>query len=154
MPTLSTVITTTPTAAAATKPKTTAAATKSKTAAAVTRRHLATTIPRQVTTLPAVITPSASASASAATKAVIGETVVVAVVLDLLEGRSVGTGDVDGLGAVVLGDDKELDGLALVEGAKAFGFDGGLVDEQILAAVVGLDEAEALVVVEPTDGAT
>lgn len=102
-----------------------------------------------MTTLPAVITPSAAA----ATKAVIAETVVVAVVLDL-EGRSVGTGDVDGLCAVVLGDDKELDGLALVEGAKAFGFDGGLVDEQILAAVVGLDEAEALVVVEPTDGAT
>lgn len=85
------------------------------------------------------------------TTSVISETAAVTVVLDLVEGRSVRTGDIDGLGFVILGDHEELDGLALVQGAKAVGFYGGLVDEQIFAAVVGADEAEALVVVEPTN---
>ncbi|KAL2333804.1 hypothetical protein Fmac_015017 [Flemingia macrophylla] len=58
--------------------------------------------------------------------------------------------DVDGLGLVVVaGGDAELDAIALEEGPVAVGSDGGLVDEEILAAVVGLDEAEALAVVEP-----
>ena len=67
-----------------------------------------------------------------------------------MEGVAVGGGDVDGLGLVVVaGGDGELDAIAVVEGAVAVGCDGGLVDEEILAAVVGLDEAEAFAVVEP-----
>ena len=67
-----------------------------------------------------------------------------------LDEGSVGAGDVDGLGAAVLAlGDGELDLLALGEGAEAVGLDGGLVDEEILAAVVGGDEAEPLGVVEP-----
>ncbi|TQE03189.1 hypothetical protein C1H46_011192 [Malus baccata] len=44
---------------------------------------------------------------------------------------------------------KELDGLALRDGAEIVGFDRGLVDEEVLASVVRGDEALALDVVEP-----
>ncbi|KAG6495112.1 hypothetical protein ZIOFF_042903 [Zingiber officinale] len=59
-------------------------------------------------------------------------------------------GDIDGLGApvVALGD-RELDALSLGEGPEPVGLDGRLVDEEILSAVVGRDEAESLGVVEP-----
>lgn len=67
-----------------------------------------------------------------------------------LERGAVDASDVDGLGLVVVaGGDGELDAVALEEGAVAVGSDGGLVNEEILAAVVGLDEAEALAIVEP-----
>src|SRR5688500_11339134 len=49
--------------------------------------------------------------------------------------------------------DVELHALALVERLEAPALDGGVVDEQVLASVLGRDEAEALVVVEPLDGA-
>ncbi|GER54487.1 ABC-2 type transporter family protein [Striga asiatica] len=58
-------------------------------------------------------------------------------------------GDVGGLGLVAVEDDGELDHLALAQGAVSVGFDRGLVDEQILAAFVGLDEAVAFLVIEP-----
>lgn len=67
-----------------------------------------------------------------------------------LERGAVDASDVDGLGLVVVsGGDGELNAVALEEGAVAVGSDGGLVNEEILAAVVGLDEAEALAIVEP-----
>lgn len=69
-----------------------------------------------------------------------------------MQGGSAGACDVDGLGFAVVGErDLELDGLALGEAAESVGFDGGLVDEEILAAVIGGDEAESLGVVEPPD---
>lgn len=49
---------------------------------------------------------------------------------------------------MVLFDD-ELDGFALAEAAEALGLDRGLVDEEIVAAVVGGDEPESLLLVEP-----
>lgn len=60
----------------------------------------------------------------------------------------------DGLGAFLLEGDVELDELADAEGAEAVGLDGGVVDEEVLAAVVWGDEAVALVVVEPLHGAS
>jgi len=38
----------------------------------------------------------------------------------------------------------EVDGLAVVEGLEAGGVDGGEVDEEVLAATSGGDEAESL----------
>src|ERR687886_1096051 len=43
--------------------------------------------------------------------------------------------------------------LVLVQGLQPRGLHGGDVDEHVLAAVLGLDEAEALVGVEPLHGA-
>lgn len=58
--------------------------------------------------------------------------------------------DVGGLGAaVVAGLDGELDGVALVQAAVAVGLDGGLVHEEVLAAILRGDEAEPLADVEP-----
>ena len=54
---------------------------------------------------------------------------------------------------VVAGGDGELDAIAFVESAVTVGSDGRLVDEEIFAAIVGLDEAEALGVVEPHNNA-
>src|SRR3954453_13928318 len=57
--------------------------------------------------------------------------------------------DVDGLRALVarLGVIRDL--RALGEGAEAVRVDAGVVHEEVLAPLVGRDEAEALVVVEP-----
>lgn len=55
----------------------------------------------------------------------------------------------DGLCAFLFKGDVELDELAFAEGAKAVGFDGGVVDEEVFAAVVWGDKAVAFVVVEP-----
>jgi hypothetical protein len=46
-----------------------------------------------------------------------------------------------------------LDALALGQRLEAAALDGRVVDEEILAAVLGRDEAEALGVVEPLHGA-
>jgi len=46
----------------------------------------------------------------------------------------------------------EGDGLALVQGAETLGIDGGLMDENILRAISGGDEAETLLGVEKFDG--
>src|SRR3954470_8097584 len=61
-------------------------------------------------------------------------------------------GDVDGLGALVadLGVVGHL--RALSQRLEAVGVDAGVVDEEVLAALVRGDEAEALVVVEPLHG--
>jgi len=71
-----------------------------------------------------------------------------------LERSAVDAGDVNGLCFVVIaGGDSELYAIAFEESAIAVGSDGRLVDEEILAAVVGLDEAEALAIVEPLHNA-
>ncbi|KAG5565434.1 hypothetical protein RHGRI_001353 [Rhododendron griersonianum] len=70
-----------------------------------------------------------------------------------LDGSAIGAGDVDGLGAAaVVLFDHELDGFALAEAAEALGLDRGLVDEEIVAAVVGGDEAESLLLVVRRSG--
>src|ERR687889_506468 len=63
--------------------------------------------------------------------------------------------DADVLGLRTLGalGQVELDLLVLVERLVAAGLDRGEVDEDVLAAAVLRDEAEALVSVEPLDGA-
>lgn len=71
-----------------------------------------------------------------------------------LERSAVDAGDVNGLCFVVIaGGDSELYAIAFEESAIAVGSDGRLVDEEILTAVVGLDEAEALAIVEPLHNA-
>src|SRR4051794_2366936 len=59
---------------------------------------------------------------------------------------------VDGLRALVAGFGVVLDLGALGERAEAARVDPRVVDEEVLAALVRGDEAEALVVVEPLDG--
>lgn len=49
--------------------------------------------------------------------------------------------------------DLEAELLAFLDRAEACAFDGADVDEDILAAIIGLDEAEALGGVEPFHGA-
>src|SRR4051794_32655427 len=61
-------------------------------------------------------------------------------------------GDVDGLGALVAGLGVEGHLRALSQRLEAVGVDAGVVDEEVLAALVRGDEAEALVVVEPLHG--
>ncbi|KAI8554098.1 hypothetical protein RHMOL_Rhmol05G0071500 [Rhododendron molle] len=85
--------------------------------------------------------PPAAAAASAPSSSAAGAA---------LDGALVGAGDVGGLGAAVAaGFDDELDGLAVAQAAEAVGADRGLVDEEVIAAVVRGDEAEPLLVVEP-----
>src|SRR6476469_5909184 len=64
------------------------------------------------------------------------------------------SGDADVLRLRTLGArrDVELHLLVLVERLVAVGLDGGVVDEDVLAATVLRDEAEALFGVEPLDG--
>ena len=45
------------------------------------------------------------------------------------------------------------DALLLLEAAEAAARDGGVVNEHVLALVIGSNEAEALLAVEPFDGA-
>src|SRR3954464_13701868 len=60
---------------------------------------------------------------------------------------------VHGLGALVSALRLVLDAGTLGERAVALGFDAAVVDEEILAAFIGSDEAEALLVAEPLDSA-
>src|SRR4051794_17756912 len=60
--------------------------------------------------------------------------------------------DVDGFGAFFPRLGVEAHALAVVERAKALPHDAGVMDERILPALIGRDEAEALVVAEPLDG--
>ena len=93
-------------------------------------------IPSQVAEIAALV---ASSSAAIAVTVVAGG-----------ERGAVGAGDVERLGLVAVAGDGELDAIAVEEGAEAaVRSDGGVVDEEVVAAVVGLDEAEALGVVEP-----
>src|SRR5215212_3034237 len=61
--------------------------------------------------------------------------------------------DVLGGRALLALHDVELDGLALGEGLEAVALNGRVMDEAVLLAVRGGDEAEALGVVEPLHGA-
>src|SRR5258708_30790383 len=58
-----------------------------------------------------------------------------------------------GLATAAVRDDVERNLLALVEGAQTSALNGADVNENVLVAVVRLDEAEALLVVEPLHGA-
>src|ERR1035438_6522167 len=60
--------------------------------------------------------------------------------------------DVRGLGALLALGHFEADALVLVQCTEAATLDGGVVDEEVSAALVGGDEAEALLGVEPLDG--
>src|SRR5436190_2926845 len=60
--------------------------------------------------------------------------------------------DVDGLRALVAVLGVVGDPRALGEGAEAVGVDARVVDEEVLAALVRCDEAEALLVAEPLHG--
>src|SRR3954468_12382165 len=60
--------------------------------------------------------------------------------------------DVDCLRTLVAGLRLVLHARALGERAVAIGLDAGVVDEEVLAALVGRDEAKALLVAEPLDG--
>src|SRR3954453_11898767 len=62
--------------------------------------------------------------------------------------------DVDGLGALVAHLLLVRDLRALGEGAIAVADDPRVVDEQVSAALIGRDEAEALVVAEPLHGSS
>jgi hypothetical protein len=55
-------------------------------------------------------------------------------------------------GLSALGHNVERDFLSLVEAAHPGAFDSADVDEHVLAAVIRLDEAEALLAVEPLYG--
>src|SRR3954447_24898007 len=59
--------------------------------------------------------------------------------------------DVDRLRPLVTGLGLVLHARALGERAVAIGFDAAVVHEQVLAAFIGRDEAEALLVAEPLD---
>src|SRR4051794_26854224 len=61
-------------------------------------------------------------------------------------------GDVDGLGALVAGLGVVRHLRALGQRFEAVGVDAGVVDEEVLTALVRGNEAEALVVVEPLHG--
>src|SRR3954453_10197670 len=67
-------------------------------------------------------------------------------------GRGLDRRYVDCLRALVARLGVELDLCALGERLEAVAGNPGVVDEQVLAAFIGSDEAEALVVVEPLNG--
>lgn len=102
-------------------------------------------IPSRVSTKPSITASAASPSISTTTAAAVKAGTA---------GLSDISNDVDGFGASVLTEIyEELDGLALREGPEAVGLDRGLVDEEILTAVVGSYEAEPLMRAEPLDRA-
>src|SRR5688500_2558441 len=68
-------------------------------------------------------------------------------------GSGADLGDVLGGRALAAVDEVELHPLTLGQRTEAAAGDGGVVDEAVLAAVLGGDEAEALRVVEPLHGA-
>src|SRR3954471_11637817 len=70
-----------------------------------------------------------------------------------LLGLALDRADVDGLRSLVAGLGLVLHARALGERAVALGFDAAVVDEENLAAFIGRDEAEALLVAEPLNGA-
>src|SRR4051794_10743673 len=61
--------------------------------------------------------------------------------------------DVARLQALLAGRDRVLHLLAVGEGLEPVAGDGAVVDEHVRGAVLGRDEAEALCLVEPLDGA-
>jgi hypothetical protein len=61
--------------------------------------------------------------------------------------------DVGRLGALLALRDFEADALILVQRAESAALDGSVMDEEIGTTLVGSDETEALLSVEPLDGA-
>jgi hypothetical protein len=60
--------------------------------------------------------------------------------------------DVRGLFSLRALGDFELDLLTFFEGLEAIHLNGGEMRKQVLAAIIGCDEAESLRIVEPLDG--
>jgi hypothetical protein len=119
-----------------------------------------TTVAATTAAVAAVSTVAATAVAAAASVAAVAATAVPAAAASVTsvgagaarESAAAGRGDVDCLRTpVAVGADLELDGVAVVEAPEAVGLEGGLVDEEVIAAVVGGDEAEPLGGVEPLD---
>ncbi|CAL9154387.1 unnamed protein product, partial [Musa hybrid cultivar] len=110
-------------------------------------------VPRHVPRLPAYVTRApASALPASIVKPIPAAAAPAAAAPVSLDGSAVGCRDIDSLGAAVVAlGNGELDVLAVGEGAEAVGLDGGLVDEEVLAAAVRRDEAEPLRPVEPLD---
>jgi hypothetical protein len=69
-----------------------------------------------------------------------------------LPGRSVGGADVRRLLALGAGGDVEVDALTFGEGLETLALDRGKMGEEIIAAALRGDEAEALGIVEPLHG--
>lgn len=180
MPILSTIITTTTTAPASTVAST-STSTSTTAAESPTPTSALVTIPRQMPKFTAIVALTATATITSTTAVAItppassGHTIFLwaparppittaaaappastATSSSVVSGAA-GSGevdDVDGFGAAVLAElDDELDGLALGEGTEAVGLDRGLVDEEILAAVLRGYETEALLGAEPLDRA-
>eukprot|EP00211_Chloroparvula_japonica_P017413 CAMPEP_0119120306 /NCGR_PEP_ID=MMETSP1310-20130426/1401_1 /TAXON_ID=464262 /ORGANISM="Genus nov. species nov., Strain RCC2339" /LENGTH=272 /DNA_ID=CAMNT_0007109777 /DNA_START=31 /DNA_END=849 /DNA_ORIENTATION=- len=86
--------------------------------------------------------PAAAAAAAAPSAAAAPDGRPTRLALDEL---AAGAGHVDGLGAaLVVGFDGELHLLAVRQAAEVFSMDRGLVDEEVVATLVGGDKAEAL----------
>lgn len=98
------------------------------------------------------VSTESAAAASSSTVIVVAIVVIGVVVIRRVNGGATGSSDVKGL-VFSLGFqlDIELNGLVLIESAVAVGFDGFMMNEEIGATVVGLDEAVTLGVVEPRD---
>jgi hypothetical protein len=130
---LATLVAPAPTAASTTVAATTAAVAAVSTVAA-------TAVAASVAAVAATAVPAAAASVTSVGAGAARES------------AAAGRGDVDCLRTpVAVGADLELDGVAVVEAPEAVGLEGGLVDEEVIAAVVGGDEAEPLGGVEPLD---
>ena len=100
----------------------------------------------------ATSTAVTTSTAHAATVAAVAAVVVAIPAGSTLDGRTTGAGHVESLGtAIITLLDGVLDRLTLVKAAEALRLDAGLVDEQLLAAIIRGDEAEALGGVEPLD---
>ncbi|CAL9076120.1 unnamed protein product, partial [Musa acuminata var. zebrina] len=131
----------------------TAVITRTTTTSAAARALVA--VPRHVPRLPAYVTrapASASALPASIVKPIPAAAAPPAAAAVSLDGSAVGCRDIDGLGAAVVAlGNRELDVLPVGEGAETVGLDGGLVDEEVLAAAVRRDEAEPLRPVEPLD---
>lgn len=97
---------------------------------------------------PSLVTPREPARSEAALVGRVGAP---------LHGLAVGPGDVGGLAALVSDYDVKLDRLTFADAAqhllRVVACDGGLVDEDVLVGVVAVDEAVAILDVEPLDGA-
>ncbi|KAL6986089.1 hypothetical protein U1Q18_019456 [Sarracenia purpurea var. burkii] len=68
---------------------------------------------------------------------------------DHFKGRSIRTGDINGLRVIILQGDQELDNLTFLEGAKAFQSDRRLMNEEIFTTVVGVDKVVAFLILKP-----
>ncbi|KAL6961176.1 hypothetical protein U1Q18_038939 [Sarracenia purpurea var. burkii] len=97
---------------------------------------------------------SASVASDTITTVVASSSGSITISPDPFKGRSIKTGDINGLGAIILQGDQELDNLTFLKSAKAFRFDRRLMNEEIFTAVVGADKTVAFLIVEPPHGSS